>query len=111
MNEPMARYSFPEELEKREQEYKIKVATARCARVSYLNFEGKDDYEADVKLHDRLLEMEHMSPFEHCAQAMTEEERRGYTLTTYVGPSKGEAELGVHRNFKGFKQYRGLIEK
>lgn len=53
-------------------EAKIKIATARCARVSYLNFEGKDDYEADIKLYDRLLSMGHMSPFEHCARAMTD---------------------------------------
>lgn len=48
---------------------KIEIATARCARVSYLNFEGKDDYEADVKLFNRLKSMGHMSPFEHCAMA------------------------------------------
>ena len=47
----------------------VEIATARCARVSYLNFEGKDDYDADVKLHDQLLDSGHMSPFEHCAQA------------------------------------------
>ena len=56
------------------QELAIKIATARCARVSYLNFEGKDDYEADIKLHDRLLQSGHMSPFEHCAQVMDEDQ-------------------------------------
>jgi thymidylate synthase ThyX len=49
---------------------KVKIATARCARVSYLNFEGKDDYEADIKLHDMLKLSGHYSPFEHCAQVM-----------------------------------------
>lgn len=47
----------------------IKIATARCARTSYINNEGKDDYEADIKLHDGLLSRGHMSPFEHCAMA------------------------------------------
>lgn len=47
----------------------IKIATARCARVSYMNFDGKDDYAQDVALHDRLSQMGHWSPFEHCAQA------------------------------------------
>ena len=47
---------------------KIKVAVARCGRVSYLNFEGKDDYRADINLHDRLLKSGHMSPFGHCAK-------------------------------------------
>ena len=63
-----------------------KIATARCARVSYLNFEGKDDYEADIRLHDILAKEGHWSPFEHCAQAMDESIQSG--------------------NFKGFKQYR-----
>jgi len=55
---------------------KIKVATARCARVSYtvVGEEGKpDNYENDIKLHDRLLSSGHMSPFEHCARAMNED--------------------------------------
>lgn len=50
------------------QDIKIKIATARCARVSYLNFEGKDDYFSDIKLYNNLLSMGHMSPFEHCAR-------------------------------------------
>lgn len=67
---------------------KIKIATARCARVSYMNFEGKDDYEADIKLHDMLLSSGHMSPMEHCAQAMK----------------------GWSGNFQGFIQYRKMIQ-
>ncbi|MEY2869807.1 MAG: Cellulophaga phage phiST [Bacteroidota bacterium] len=50
---------------------KMKISLARCARVSYLNFEGKDDYVADVKLFDRLRESGHMSPFEHAAQCLS----------------------------------------
>jgi thymidylate synthase ThyX len=49
--------------------YKIKIATARCARVSYMNYEGKDDYKADVELYKRLASSGHFSPFEHCAMA------------------------------------------
>ena len=51
---------------------KIKIATARCARLSYMTFEGKIDYEKDIALHDQLLASHHMSPFEHCARAMTD---------------------------------------
>lgn len=69
----------------------VEIATARCARVSYLNFEGKDDYEADVKLHDQLLDSGHMSPFEHCAQA-----------------ASGDTISG---NFVGWKQYRKLYQE
>jgi hypothetical protein len=70
---------------------RIKIATARCARVSYLNFEGKDDYEADLKLFQRLYDMKHMSPFEHCARAMD-------NSTNWSG------------NFRGFVQLRKEIE-
>ena len=47
----------------------LKIATARCARVSYLNFEGDIDHEKDYALHDRLAKEGHYSPFEHCAVA------------------------------------------
>lgn len=49
---------------------KMKVLTARAARVSYSNFDGGSSVESDFNLHDRLLAMKHMSPFEHCAVAM-----------------------------------------
>jgi thymidylate synthase ThyX len=68
---------------------KVKIATARCARVSYLNFEGKDDYEADLKLHDILSTSGHWSPFEHCAMADT-----SFGGNRFIG------------NFRGFVQYR-----
>jgi thymidylate synthase ThyX len=62
-------------------EIRIKIATARCARVSYLNYEGKDDYEADIALFDRLSKSGHFSPFEHCARVMTFQERDMWTRT------------------------------
>ncbi len=65
--------------------------------MSYLNFEGKDDYDADIKLHDQLLASGHMSPFEHCAQAMNVVERNRYSDEHGSG------------NFKGFIQYRKTI--
>jgi thymidylate synthase ThyX len=69
-------------------ELRRKIAVARCARISYFNFEGKDDYEADVKLCDRLFANipKHLSPTEHVAQALETSE--------WIG------------NFRGFKQYR-----
>lgn len=51
---------------------KIKIATARCARLSYMTFEGKIDYEKDIDLHDQLMHSKHYSTFEHCARAMTD---------------------------------------
>lgn len=70
---------------------KLEIAVARCARVSYMNFEGKDDYEADIKLYNRLLESGHMSPFEHVAQVPT---------NSFV----------FGGNFKGWNQYRKMMQ-
>ena len=78
-------------------ETKVKIATARCARVSYtvVGEEGKpSNYANDIKLHDRLVESGHWSPAEHCAKVMSE--------TDYY-------ERPWSRNFKGFIQYRELI--
>lgn len=87
----------------------IKIATARCARVSYLNFEGKDDYVADIKLHDTLKQMGHMSPFEHCAKAMTSQEYRHYHMHSYNSGTGDDKDLGFLGNFRGFIQYRKMI--
>jgi thymidylate synthase ThyX len=106
---------------KRIQDAMVKIATARCARVSYLNFEGKDDYEADIKLHDTLLKSGHMSPFEHCARAMTKtemihgthEQGTDYTRVTSENPEyqpKNPSQEGWSGNFRGFVQYRKTIK-
>jgi hypothetical protein len=98
---------------------KVKIATARCARVSYENFEGGDDYEKDIKLHDRLASMGHWSPMEHCARAMTEEEFKLHIRGTvaYDGEEDNWEEmyvpdnsiLGWSGNFQGFIQYRKMF--
>lgn len=71
---------------------KAKIATARCARVSYTTVGNDVDfsYEKDIKLHDGLLASGHMSPFEHCAQATGDSQWYG--------------------NFNGWKQYRKFVE-
>jgi len=61
------------------EQVKVWIATARCARLSYMTFEGEIDYEKDIKLHNQLLQNYHMSPFEHCAKVMT-----SYEFETYV---------------------------
>jgi len=63
-----------------------KIAAARCARVSYLNFDGTDDYGKDIALFDRLASSGHCSPMEHVAQALDSDQRIG--------------------NFAGWKQLR-----
>ena len=51
-----------------------KISAARCARVSYLTHEGKRDLSADIVLYDRLISGGHMSPLEHVARPLTEDE-------------------------------------
>lgn len=92
--------------------YKVKVSTARCARISYLTFEGKDDYDADIKLHDRLLGSAplHASPGEHIARVMTDEEYHD-SIRANVIEDKLQYQWGWCRNFRGFIQYRATLPK
>lgn len=100
------------------QKWKVKIATARCARISYetLGDEPKIDYEADIKLHDRLLTEGHMSPFEHCARVMSDEEYLTHINGQLHLNEEGRIEetspnlFGWCRNFRGFIQYRHLVE-
>ncbi len=74
------------------EEQRLKVATARAARLSYLTFEGDIDVAKDCELHDRLLASGHLSPFEHCAQA---------AIAGTFGLRYG--------NFTGWRQYRHTL--
>lgn len=118
----------------------VKVATARCARVSYtvVGEENKKvDYKKDIELHDKLLQAGHMSPFEHCAKSMTKEE---YVAVLKIHGKHTPAEMervlqeyerisnqskpiiivnddiefipskGMSGNFKGFVQYRKTLQ-
>ena len=71
--------------------YEVFVATARCARLSYITFDGDIDYDKDIKLHNQLLESKHASPMEHCAQCQNNDI--------------------WYANFKGWKSYRKILEE
>lgn len=116
--------AFWNELEDYEKDnWNIKIATARCARISYttLGDNPKIDYEADIKLHDMLLKSKHFSPFEHVARAMSSDEYYSFFngenniinedyLNIYTDNSKLNNGFGWCRNFKEFIQYRALID-
>jgi thymidylate synthase ThyX len=68
---------------------KLKIATARAARVSYKNFDGVVDYDKDYSLHDMLVKEGHWSPFEHSAIC----------------------DFGIHDNFDGWRSYRNILSK
>jgi thymidylate synthase ThyX len=74
------------------EETKIKIAVARCARISYFNYEGKDDYEKDIATCDKLFGSvpRHLSPAEHVAMV----------TDTYE----------MYGNFHDWKQYRKFFE-
>ncbi len=104
----------------------LKIATARCARISYtvIGEEGKTaNYENDIKLHDRLIESGHWSPFEHCAKVPTEDEYRNsyrgnikpihiesdFTYTEEIAEINLD-NCGWFDNFHGFQSYRNILE-
>ena len=104
------------------QQTKIEIATVRCARLSYMTFDNEIDYEKDIQLHDKLLKNKHMSPFEHCARAMNNDEyfshikgvadeledNIDYMNVYFNGVAK--SSVGWCNNFKGFIPYRYMIE-
>jgi hypothetical protein len=97
-----------DELQKAVTQIGLKIVVARTARISYetLGDNPKIDYEADIKLHDMLMKSKHWSPFEHCARVMDRQEYNyGYTKT-----DMDDEYLGWCRNFRGFIQYRHLID-
>lgn len=102
-------------------EYKIKISTAMCARESYTTLGDEKEFtiQKQIALHDKLVQSDpkHWSPTEHCSKAMTDDERNTYvkgkaeplvndkTLYYHKDESKGWC-----RNFKGFIQYREILE-
>jgi hypothetical protein len=106
-------------------EAKLKIATARCARISYtvIGKESKEaDYTKDIKLHDILVKSSHWSPFEHSAKAMSDEEYNTYLkgVIELIDIDEPEYNGGIYElkysekgwcnNFKGFIQYRKIVE-
>jgi len=83
------------------QEVKIAIATARCARVSYLNFSGQDNYQKDLALFKKLSSSGHWSPFEHCARVMSEGEYQ-----KMIRYENNQLEPGWLGNYRGFIQWR-----
>lgn len=139
-NNPSGTYETPEHWHKFD-ELKVKIATVRAARISYAapGIVQKHDYEADLKLHDRLASSGHWSSFEHCAQAMSADQFYSHvngvigtnrdssndifnyeyypyveTESEYIGfvgpnPNNGN-RYGWCGNFQGFIQYRKMFD-
>jgi thymidylate synthase ThyX len=89
---PLVRPEDREEVDSAEQ--LVRISAGRCARVSYLTHAGRRDLSADVELCERLLTSGHMSPLEHPARPLSEEEL-----------SEGEWS----GNFRGWLQFRKTL--
>lgn len=95
-----------------------KVSAARCARVSYLTYDGKPDLEADLKLYERLIGSGYMSPLEHVATPFVNAEWNARDAAASVVASSGidkmaawqiRQNLQFNGNFRGWTQLRKLI--
>lgn len=90
---------------------KRKIAVARAARLSYqtLGVDPKVDYKADLDLYEYLYADKHMSPFEHIAKSMTEDEwfkcQRAFMVDKEI-----VIRYGWLNNFQGYIQERAYIE-
>jgi hypothetical protein len=96
----------------------VKISTAMAAHTSYtlVGEEKEKPMEKWIEIHDKLVAYNppHSSPMEHCARVMSEEEYNMYWKsygTKYKDKNEiKKVESGWCRNFKGFIQYRHLIE-
>jgi len=83
---------------------KLKICTARDARLSYASHDGVFDQERDIQLHDLLVAEGHMSPLEHSAMAATSKsEHPDYSYLA-------TGDLVNTRNYRGFLSYRAHLE-
>lgn len=83
---------------------RLKVAVARCARLSYLTFDGEHSAEKDITMHDNLAAAGHWSPFEHVAQAI--DVNTGNMGVFHAYPW---SNFDVNLNPSGWGQYRKLF--
>lgn len=106
-------YPFDHEGNRLNNEKRLKIAIARCARLSYqtLGDNPKIDYEADLKLFEVLKNSGHFSPFEHVARCMSEDEYyQSVKGNRFNNKELNDSNYGWCGNFKGFVQYRYLLE-
>jgi hypothetical protein len=98
-------YISDEERESLDIETLKAVSAARCARVSYLNFDGKpSSVEDDLKLYEKLVGSTpiHASPLEHQATPLNAPTYREIDGRWYKA-----CEV---RNFEGWKSHRSMVE-
>lgn len=96
-------------------ELEVKISVARCARISYNNFDTNNiDIDKDLDLYDRLIVQRpiHASPCEHQARVPTESELEFFEsryITSELGHPKYMRGKYIS-NLNGWIQYRKIIE-
>lgn len=92
-------YIFEDEKRKFSNETVLKLSVARCARLSYVPFEGEGNHEAEFKRYEKLVESRpvHASPAEHQATPDVKDSMNRW------------ANASLNGNFHGWVQYRKLI--
>ena len=94
-------YIIPEEKIFYKRSELAQISAARCARVSYLNHDGKKTPEKDLMLFKKLDKMGHFSPTEHQAISQTKKGFANYGITHKT--KDGKFYSG---NFQWWIQYR-----
>lgn len=103
---------------------KVKISTVMAARTSYTvvgNDQKPLSYSRMIEIYDEMknAQPKHMSPFEHCAQAMSKfEMENNYVYGKHIKIPNPEGSLiqnsnksyGWSGNFRGFIQHRKTIE-
>lgn len=98
-------------------EDKLRVSAARCARVSYNNFDGTSEKDKDIELFNKLFTEvpQHCSPAEHVCRVPYPNELKDMGVNWSYG-NTGEQEGWTekrgkyHSNLSGWVQLRKLIE-
>lgn len=83
---------------------RLKVATARCARLSYLTYDGEMNVAKDLELYHRLMEAAplHASPAEHPARAMPSM----YLHSEHAHPSEFHCEVNTTKKIGAANTWR-----
>ncbi len=76
------------------------ISIGRCARVSLLTHNGIRDPQEDIRLGKTLQSDGHMSPFEHVARPMTDDElSKGLYVSNFRGWVQARKEIPNEDNF------------
>lgn len=94
---------------------KLKIAVARCARISYNTHGGEINVEKDLDLFNQLFSNKHWSPFEHISMCVDNSENKllrmiDSKLRKYLFWNDKKESFTWTRNYSGFYTFRHQIE-